>query len=208
MVHRGAVGARTGRLTRGSPTDVPGAAVPHPPRAARETAAGASVTRLRPRPARTAVAGLAAVAALALGGCSATNDMTTVADYDASDGAGAALGNLRIGNLLVVAAAEGDPGVVAGSLSNGGSRAEQVTLEVDGGEPVEVEVPAGGTVLMGAADAPARYGTADVEVAAVAAPPGGLVDVTITTGSAGTQELRVPVLDGTLPEYEDLLPEG
>ena len=166
------------------------------------------MTRLRPRTARTAAAGLALAAALALGGCSATNDMTTIADYDASDGAGTTLGDLRIGNLLVLSAAQGEPGVVAGSLSNRGSDTEQVTLAVDGGEPVELEVPAGGTVLMGAPDAPARYGTADVEVAAVASPPGGLVAVTITTGSAGSIEISVPVLDGTLPEYEDLVPEG
>ena len=163
------------------------------------------MTRLRPRTARTAVAGLVVAAALTLTGCSATNPITTIADYDASDGAGAAVGNVRALNMLVVAEAVGEPGVLTGALSNDGAEDEDVTVGIGDDEPVEVTVPGGGTVLVGVGDAPARYATVDVPVTAVDAPPGGLATLRVTTASGGTVELQVPVLDGALPEYAAVL---
>ena len=163
------------------------------------------MTRLRPRTTRAAVAGLVVVAALALTGCSSTNPITTKADYDASDGMGVRVGDVRAHNLLVVAAEEGGPGVLSGALANSGSETEDVTIGIGDDDPVEVSVPAGGTVLLGVTDAPARYTTADVRVSAVPAPPGGLADVRLTTSRAGTVDVRVSVLDGTLPEYVALL---
>lgn len=163
------------------------------------------MTRLRPRPSRAAAAGLVAAAALALTGCSATNPITTLGAYDASDGAGISVGTLHAQNLLVVTAGEGEPGVLSGALANRSSDDEDVTLTVSGGEPVELSVRAGGTVLLGATDAPAGFETFDVAVASVDAAPGALTTVTLRTTGGGTAELRVPVLDATLPEYAPLL---
>jgi hypothetical protein len=162
------------------------------------------VTRLRPRTARTA-AGLAVVAVLALSGCSATNPIATIADYPPSDGVATTVGDVRALNMLVVAEAEGAPGTLTGALTNRSSQDETVTLTL-GGQQVRVPVAASSTVLVGAPDAPARYETADVEIAAVDVAPGGLTTVTLATGSGGSVELRVPVLDGKLPEYQALLP--
>ncbi|MFC0644398.1 hypothetical protein [Cellulomonas phragmiteti] len=163
------------------------------------------MTRLRPRPSRAAVAGLVAAAALALTGCSATNPITTLGEYDASDGAGVSVGGVRALNLLVVSAGEGEPGALSGALTNRSADDEEVTLTVAGGEPVEIAVAGGSSVLLGVTDGPARYATTDVPVAAVDTAPGGLTSVTITTSGGGTVELRIPVLDGTLPEYAPLL---
>ncbi|MBF0689233.1 MAG: hypothetical protein IR158_15885 [Cellulomonas sp.] len=163
------------------------------------------MTRLRPRPARAAVAGLVAAAALALTGCSATNPITTSWDYEASDGAGTTVGDVRVLNMLVVTAEKGAPGVLTGALANGSSDDEDVTLAVGDAEPVRVSVGGGGTVLLGVSDAPPRYTTQDVPLAAVDTAPGGLTRLTVTTSSGGTVEVRIPVLDGALPEYAAVL---
>jgi len=164
------------------------------------------VTRLRTRTARTAAAGLVAAAALVLTGCSATNPITTIGEYEASDGAGTTLDDVRVLNMLVVAAELDGPGVLTGAVANDSGDAQEVTLQVGDEEPTSLDVPAGGTVLIGTADAPARYTAVDVPVAAVAARPGGLIPLSITTTTGGTVELMIPVLDGALPEYAALLP--
>lgn len=163
------------------------------------------MTRLRPRTTRAAVAGLAAAAALVLTGCSATNPITTKGAYAASDGAAVEVGAVHALNLVVVAEAEGAAGVLTGALSNRSGDDEQVTLTVDGGEPVEVDVAAGASVLLGVTDAPAGYATAEVPVAAVATAPGGLVTVTIASGGNCRTDVAVPVMDATLPEYSAVL---
>jgi len=164
------------------------------------------VTRLRPRTARTAAAGLVVAAALALTGCSATNPITTLGAYEASDGTGTTVGDVRVLNMLVVTQAEGAPGALTGALANGSREAQTVTLAVGDEEAVRLRVPASGTLLVGAPDAPANYATADLEIAAVDVAPGGLTRLTITTGTGGTVELQVPVLDGTHPAYESIVP--
>jgi len=159
------------------------------------------VIRLRPR-----TAGLAVAAALALTGCSATNPITTMGEYEASDGAGTTVGDVRVLNMLVVTEALDAPGVLTGALSNRSKQDEEVTLTVGDAEPVTVDVPALGSVLIGADSAPAGYTTTDVPIAAVAARPGGMTTLTIATGANGTVDLQIPVLDGTLPEYAAVLP--
>ena len=163
------------------------------------------MTRLRPRTTRAAAAGLVAVAALALTGCSATNPITTLDDYAASDGTAAQVGAVHALNLIVVAEAAGAPGVLTGALSNRSAEDEDVTVTVAGGEPVDVAVAARSSVLIGVTDAPARYTTAEVPVASVDTAPGGMVTVTIASGSGGRTEVDVPVLDGSLPEYAAVL---
>lgn len=162
------------------------------------------MTRPRLRPARPAAV-LGLTAALVLTGCSATNPIQTLGQYDASDGLGAEVGDVQLLNMLVVAEAEGSAGVLSGALSNRSSDDQDVTLTVAGGEPVDLDVAAGSSVLLGATDAPTGYTSEQVGVDAVDAPPGGLTTLTVTTSRGGTVKIQVPVLDGTLPEYAALL---
>ncbi|QGQ20348.1 hypothetical protein GC089_15570 [Cellulomonas sp. JZ18] len=154
---------------------------------------------------RTAAAALALASAAALAGCSATNQITTVDDYPPSDGVAITVDEVRALNLLVLAEEEGGPGILVGALANNSGEDTSVTLAVEGAEPVEVDVPSSGTVLMGAVGAPGRYRTVEVPVAEVAAIPGGLTTVTISTPAGGSDEVRVPVMDGSLAEYAPLL---
>lgn len=138
-------------------------------------------------------------AVLALGACSATNPMTTKNDYQASDGVAADIGDLHLGNLIVLTAEEGGAGTVIGYARNRGPEQVTATIEVDGD---------GGTVRLGGGET-ASIGPerdSEVEVGSVPAPPGALVEVTITS-DAGEVTVQAPVLDGTLPEYAELVPE-
>ncbi|GAA4626863.1 hypothetical protein [Cellulomonas oligotrophica] len=158
------------------------------------------------RPARLASALVGVVAATALAGCSATNPITTIGDYEASDGLGVTLGDVRAVNLLVVTEEEGGLGTLAGALANGGTEDVTVTLQLAGAEPVDVEVPAERTVLMGATGAPERYLLAEVTTEAVEGRPGGTTTLSLATDAAGDVSVAIPVVDGTLPEYADLVP--
>ncbi|GAA4051164.1 hypothetical protein [Agromyces indicus] len=147
---------------------------------------------------------LAASAALALGiaiggtGCGMVTYQATTERYDPSDGVSAEVGSLAVRNILIISE-DGDEGSMTLSVSNSGS--EDATLELQvGSETVEVDVDAGQTVAPGAGDEePLLIEGLDAEV-------GGLVPVFVTTDGAEGREISVPVLDGRLPEYEDLVP--
>jgi hypothetical protein len=147
---------------------------------------------------------LAASAVLALGiaiggtGCGMITYQATSEPYDPSDGVSAEVGALAIRNILVVSE-DGDEGSMTLSVTNSGT--EDATLELEvGSETLEVDVEAGQTVAPGASDEdPLLVEGLDAEV-------GGLVPVFVTTEGAEGREVSVPVLDGRLPEYEDLVP--
>lgn len=152
---------------------------------------------------RVAVVGAALAVAAGLAGCSATNPMTTQNNYDASDGVSVELGDVTVRNLLVLTSAEGAPGTVLGAVSNGGGDSTRVSFTVAGeqaGRPVPVD--ANGTVVLG----PESDATVDLD--AVPAAPGGLLELEISSDLGGTSTVQVPVLDGTLPEYADLVPDA
>ncbi|NUU18876.1 hypothetical protein HP550_16610 [Cellulomonas humilata] len=163
------------------------------------------MTSPRPRTLRaTALAAGLAVAGLVLAGCSATNPMTTEDQYSASDGVRVTLGDVRASNLLVLSAAEGDVGSLQGGLVNESSEDRTVTLAV-GDEQTTVELGPKETVLLGAGRAQ-EEGFAEVTFPAIEVPPGGLLPITVSTPEAGSVDVQVPVLDGTLPEYASAVP--
>jgi hypothetical protein len=167
------------------------------------------VATLAARPTRSRRAGhrsaraLAVPAAVALilglAGCSATNPMTTQWEYDPSDGVGETLGDVHFGNLIVLTADEGSPGTLVGFVGNRGDQDLQVTIEFEGSS-TEVELARGETVLLG----PDRDDSLDID--SVGARPGSKVEAVLSTDRGGSSTLLLPVLDGTLPEYADLVP--
>ncbi|KGM10635.1 hypothetical protein [Cellulomonas bogoriensis] len=162
-----------------------------------------STTDARARAARRLLAGpVAAALALGLGACSVTNPISTAAEYDGSDGVRAAFDGLRATNLIVLTEAEGAPGTLIGALSNPGSEAHSVTVNVGGAAEESFDLAAGQTVLIG----PNREDTLDVTQMPVA--PGTNIEIRFTTGSAGSTTVLVPVLDGTFPEYTALVPDA
>jgi hypothetical protein len=147
---------------------------------------------------------LAAPAALALAlglsACSVTNPMTTQMDYDPSDGVSIQVEDVHAGNLVLLTSEEGAPGTLVGFVANRGGQDARVTIEVAGAASDEIEVPAGRTVLLG----PDRDAGLDVD--AVPATPGSKVDATVRSDRGGQVTASIPVKDGTLEEYADLVP--
>ncbi|GAB2471024.1 hypothetical protein GCM10027063_09330 [Promicromonospora xylanilytica] len=154
------------------------------------------------RGARTiALAAVSATGALLLAGCAPS---TTTLNYDPSDGVGVTVAGadaLRGINLMVVGTAEGEPGNLLGALTNGTQDDASFTLETPDGSPVTVEVPAGDTVYLGTETGES------VQIDTVSAPPGSYVDATLAA-AGGSTEFKLPILDGTLPEYADSLPSA
>lgn len=147
---------------------------------------------------RVAMAALALVAALPLAACAQTP--LTAQPYVASDGVDVRHGDLRGHNLLVLAAEEGAPGTVLGSLQNAGS--VELTVQIGTAEaPAEVTLAPGENALLGPDDV-------EVAIAAVDAPPGALTTLSVVTDAGGSTDLQVPVLDGSIPYYADLVPEA
>jgi len=181
------------------------------------------VTTHRPRrlplrlPVRAAVVAAGLATSLVVAGCSATNPIQTEDQYDPSDGVSITLGDVRALNLLVVTAGEGEPGVLHGALTNQGDddASVTVTFQTSGddataaptADPTTVAVPAGATVLLSGADG-AQDGdrTVAVDITSTPAAPGDVTTIGLTSDLAGSEQLQVPVLDGTLPQYEALLP--
>ncbi|BDZ55687.1 DNA modification methylase [Agromyces marinus] len=149
---------------------------------------------------------LAASVALALGialggsGCAMITYQATTEAYDPSDGVSADVGALDVRNILVISE-DGEEGNLILAVVNTGD--DDATLEiefVDSGDSYEIDVEAGQTISLGTEDEePLLIEGLDAEV-------GGNVDVYLQSGSAEGVQVSVPVLDGGLPEYADLVP--
>ncbi|MCP2368728.1 hypothetical protein BCL57_002904 [Agromyces flavus] len=149
---------------------------------------------------------LAASAALALGiaiggsGCAMITYQATTEKYDASDGVSADLGTIELRNMLVVSD-DGEQGNLVVAVVNTGEDDATVEFEVvDSGERFEVDVDAGDVVSLGAGDED------PITIEDLGAEVGGLVAIYAQHSGEEGQEIQVPVLDGRLPEYEDLAP--
>ncbi|WP_407344630.1 hypothetical protein [Pengzhenrongella phosphoraccumulans] len=160
----------------------------------------ASVRLSRPsRPwSRPLAAGMVALAAVAITGCS---PLTTTKPYAPSDGVRVVLGStFSAANLLIISEAEGEPGVLVGGLTNKSDSPISVTLSPKGATEATVRVPAGETVLLGGDNDP------PLEIDKVGVAPGAVLPMTISTRDGGSEDVSIPVLDGTLPQYANLVP--
>lgn len=144
----------------------------------------------------TALALLPMVALTA--GCLQDNAYTEQAS---SDGLRLELGDLLLSDLMVLAAAEGEPGTLLGAVSNDGDLDTEVAITVVGRDDVAetVAVDAGETVIFGPEDTRVR-------LPEMPEPPGGAVEVEFSSDEYGTEVREIPVLDDTFERYEELVP--
>jgi len=155
------------------------------------------VTRTPSRGRRRLLAAATLASAAALAGCGIAP--SEIVNYPASDGVDLTLGSLQADNLLVLTAAENDPGTLIGALTNNGDQAMTVKIGLPA-SPTAVPVEAHSTTLIGP-----QHTT--IDLASVPAAPGALVELSIDSDVAGSASLQVPVLDGTLPDYATLVPQ-
>lgn len=138
------------------------------------------------------------IGAMAFTGCSAINQQSTTMIYSASDGVRLNMGSLELRNVMIISDEAGGPGRVAGTFYN--TSDSDITLTISGasGSQTEIKVsPDVPTVLNAANDS--------YVLSTVAEAPGAVEKVELKAGSE-TASLKVPVLNGTLNEYKDLVP--
>lgn len=141
------------------------------------------------------IAGMLAMTALS--GCTPLSPVKTQKSYAASDGVRAQFDDLRVENLLLLTAEQGAPAQVFATLVNNSDQDATFTIQLGDEVVVEQEVAADSQVKL-----PLEEGTAlqgDFQ-------PGAMVDGTVTVDTGGSQEVAVPVLDGTIPPYDEYLP--
>ncbi|WP_394248930.1 hypothetical protein [Arthrobacter pityocampae] len=146
--------------------------------------------RRRPHLARSSSA-LALIAALSMTGCSAPEE-TRDAIANGEDGQ---VGVVKLRSMLVVSTEGGEAGRLLGTLDNESSAAVEVVIG-DSDDRVTVTVPANGQYPLD---------TNEEILSTVEEPPGALTQLTLATPSESAT-LDVPVLDGTLDQYEAYLP--
>ena len=150
-----------------------------------------------------ASAALSALVLLGTTGCTfITPQATSIDPYNVSDGVNVpdSEGPLDIRNALVIATEDGSTGNLIAAIVNTTDKAEVLTIEIEGFEPLTVRVGARDTVSLGANAEPLRIDDLDTK-------PGATIPMYFQSGDAAGSVTQIPVLDSTLPEYADLVPE-
>lgn len=138
---------------------------------------------------------------LGLTGCSYFAPQQTTQVYAASDGVQADLGDIQLRNMLIVSRGAGQEGRIIGGIFNTSSQEVTVTFSGNQGARALVVVPARGQVLL-------NQRSERVILRTVAQAPGSLESVTVHTSAGLESTEAIPVLDGTLAEYQPYLPGG
>ncbi|HLS25928.1 MAG TPA: hypothetical protein VK063_08655 [Beutenbergiaceae bacterium] len=126
----------------------------------------------------------------------------TVNQYAAGDGARGDLGNqLSLENLMVLTEDQGAPGQLVGGVVNHWEQPAEVSFTAEElGETLSATAPGGETLLLN----PEQE---SVVLSAVPVPPGAILEMQVSTPEEGSVTIPVPVLDGTMPPYDEYLPQ-
>jgi hypothetical protein len=148
-----------------------------------------------------ASAALSALVLLGATGCTFITPQSTKIEYAASDGVNIsdADGPIDVRNALVIANEDGSVGNFIAAIVNPTDEKATLTITVEGLEPFAVTVPAEGRVSLGADEEPLRIVGLDTK-------PGATVEIHFQSGDSTGVKSEVPVLDGSLPYYADLVP--
>ena len=149
-----------------------------------------------------ASAALSAVVLLGTTGCTFITPQSTKIEYSASDGVNisATDGPLEVRNAMVIATEDGATGNLIAAIVNPTAQNATLTIEIEGLAPLTVRVGPNDTLSLGANAEPVRIDGLNTQ-------PGATVEMYFQSGDATGAAAEVPVLDGTLPYYADLVPE-
>ena len=139
-------------------------------------------------------------------GCNLLSPVATMEHYDASDGVSGSVGSVDVRNAIIVTdGVGGKAGNLVVTLVNNDSQSHTVliTAGAKSGTPVEVTIEPGVTQLGNEPDSASSH---NVFLTPFDSLPGSLYPVYFQYGDKTGVQLQVPVLDGGLPEYEDLVP--
>jgi hypothetical protein len=155
---------------------------------------------------RRLIASVALGAAVLLGttGCAMISTQATTLPYSPGDGVNIPeSGPLAVRNVLIVAEEEGGEGNLVAAVVNPTDEAHTLNIELGEGaaaQSLTVRVPARETVSLGSPDEP------PLPLDEVDGPPGSTVPMYFQSGEAEGVLFQVPVLDGELDYYGELIP--
>lgn len=149
---------------------------------------------------RRAVAA-AALAMLALGvtSCGAINEQATTFQYAASDGIVLNVAELEVRNMLIVTKSANDEARLLGSLINNTATDQTLDLKLATGS-VSIKVPAKSVVAL-------EQDANKTLLPATGVMPGKQAPATFSVGGS-SDDIGIPVVDGTLAEYRQFVPGG
>ncbi|WP_167043066.1 hypothetical protein [Salinibacterium sp. ZJ454] len=147
-----------------------------------------------------ATAAMSALIVVGLAGCAYLTPQATLNQYDPSDGVNGTVGEVDLLNVMALSADGENVSVLGRVLNNGESTASVTIKPVKAGSTgsADVVVPSGDYIDLGKDDSELILEGVDTGV-------GGVLPLYVQYGDEPGVELLVPVLDGSLPEYEDLL---
>jgi len=142
---------------------------------------------------------------LVLLGTSACNfiaPQATLEQYEPSDGTAATVGDVKVLNAILLTEDGEEANLIASVINTSGTRVQLKLQYESGSDKVDTKfsIGAGETRSLGSEDG------LILTLEGIDARPGDLFPVYLQYGNAEGKQLLVPVLDGTLPEYEALLP--
>ena len=135
-------------------------------------------------------------------GCNLVAPQATLKAYAPSDGTEVTIGDVKVLNAILLSD-DGKAANLIASVSNDSDSRVQVTMQYESGSTKvdkKFSVPARGIENIG------PDSSIEIEMKNIDAKPGDLFPVYIQYGNIDGKQLFVPVLDGTLAEYSDLLP--
>ena len=149
---------------------------------------------------RRAVAA-AALAMLALGvtSCGAINEQATTFQYAASDGIVLNVADLEVRNMLLVTKSSTDKARLLGSVVNNTATPQTLTVTLATGS-ASINVPAKTSVKLEDEANKTILPSAGVI-------PGKQAKATLSVGGS-SDEVNIPVVDGTLESYREFVPGG
>ncbi|WP_311259620.1 DNA modification methylase [Microbacterium sp. WCS2018Hpa-9] len=149
-----------------------------------------------------ASAAISALVLLGATGCTFITPQSTEVQYSASDGVNVSDsdGPIDVRNAFIVANEDGSVGNFVAAVVNPTTEKATLTMTVAGLDPFTVSVPAGKTVSFGADEEPLRIDDLDTL-------PGATIEIHFQSGDGAGTKTEVPVLDGSLPYYADLVPD-
>ncbi|WP_299444593.1 hypothetical protein [uncultured Phycicoccus sp.] len=134
-----------------------------------------------------------AVATLLAAGCGVFSPIQTDYPYIPADGVSLSVPGLDLRNLAVISDGAGSEGVLIGQAVNPGAEAVEVLFGVPGADG-SLESAGGRTAVPAYSGAALSDATTAVGLGSVAAAPGEMTQLIVTTEEAGQNVVLVPVL--------------
>lgn len=154
---------------------------------------------------RRTIAPFALAASLLAGatGCTLSAEIATKKTYEASDGVGAVMGNVALRNVLLISNDQGEANLVMTVVN---SSEADVSLLVQYGDGVSRTTQALPIAALPQRTRVGEDGTLALVMASDNLTAGAVFPVYFQYGDVPGELLFVPILDGTLPEYELYVP--